>query len=414
MTGLTPDEVRTEVGAWLDDNWDPELTVAEWWKRLAEAGYTHPMLPEAAGGRGWTRDLANAQWREFRERAVMGPPSGLGYMLAGPTIAQHGTAEQVARFLPPILDGTVAWCQLFSEPGAGSDLAGLQCRAERDGDEWVVTGQKVWTSGAHSSQWGMLIARTDPDQPKHTGISYFAMRMDQPGIDIRPLQEMTGRSLFNEVFLDGARLDDADMIGDLNQGWAVANTTLTFERASLGGGGHGLGTAVPGPVAGHLGRRAGDFVQRAGASGVPAIGTGSFEHLCQLARKLGRDSDPVIRQHLARLYCLGEVNRLSGLRAKEASQRTGAEANLGKLIVSELFRQTREVGNLIIGADGMLDSTDSATGGVVQEVTLFSPGPSIYGGTDQVQRNIIGERVLGLPKEPGPPKDTPFKDLAKS
>ncbi len=414
MTGPTPDEVRAEVGAWLDDNWDPEQTVAEWWKRLADARYTHPMLPEAAGGRGWTRDLANAQWGEFRERAVLGPPSGLGFMLAGPTIAQHGSPEQIARFLPPILEGTVAWCQLFSEPGAGSDLAGLQCKAERDGDEWVVTGQKVWTSGAHSSQWGMLIARTDPDLPKHKGISYFAMEMDQPGIEIRPLKEMTGRSLFNEVFLDEARVHQRDLIGDLNGGWAVANTTLMFERTSLGGGGHGLGTAVPGPVAGHLGRPAGEFVHRASAAGVPAIGRASFDYLSQLARKLGKDTDPAIRQALARLYCLTEVNRLSGLRAKEASQRTGAEANIGKLIVSELFRQTRDVGNRIIGADGMLASPDAAHDGTVQEITLFSPGPAIYGGTDQVQRNIIGERVLGLPKEPGPPKDTAFKDLLKS
>jgi len=168
-------------------------------------------------------------------------------MLAAPTIAVHGTPEQQAAYIPPILDGTNAWCQLFSEPGAGSDLAGLGTKAELDGDEYVITGQKVWTSGGQYANWGMLIARTDVDVPKHQGISYFAFRMDQPGVDVRPLREMTGRAMFNEVFIDEARVPAANLIGGLNNGWAVANTTLMVERSSLGSGGGGA-MAQPCPV----------------------------------------------------------------------------------------------------------------------------------------------------------------------
>ncbi|MDG1463769.1 MAG: acyl-CoA dehydrogenase family protein, partial [Acidimicrobiales bacterium] len=167
----TPDEVRAELDAWLSENWDPDLTVEEWWARLAGARWASPALPPEAGGRGYGRDLASAVSTGLAEANVVGPPMGLGLMLAAPTIGVHGTPEQIDRWVPPILEGTEAWCQLFSEPGAGSDLAGLQCKAVRDGDEWIITGQKVWTSGGHMAQKGMLIARTDPDAPKHQGIT---------------------------------------------------------------------------------------------------------------------------------------------------------------------------------------------------------------------------------------------------
>src|SRR6478735_8217457 len=205
--------------------------------------------------------------------------------------------------------------------------------------------------------------------------------MTQKGVEIRPLREMTGRAMFNEVFIDGARVHDDDMIGGLNNGWAAANTTLMSERAGLGtGGSGGSGNAFPGPIAGQLDDRVGDHVGQ-------------------------------IRQKLAHLYTLQQIGRYSALRAKSPGQRTGAEPNIAKLMMSDLLRLQREVGNEIVGAHGMLMGTDTPGGGLVQEVTLFSPGPSIYGGTDQVQRNIIGERVLGLPKEPGPAKDTPYKEL---
>ena len=415
MSDITTADVRAELDAWLEENWDPDLTVVEWWKRLYEARWSSPAMPVEAGGRGYGGDLASEVTTGMAEANVVGPPTGLGLMLAAPTIAVHGTPEQVDRYVPEILDGTVAWCQLFSEPGAGSDLAGLQAKAVRDGDEWIITGQKVWTSGGHMAQKGMLIARTDPEAPKHQGITYFAIDMDQPGIEVRPLREMTGQALFNEVFLDEARVPHDAVIGGLGVGWAVANTTLTVERASLGGGGKHPISVPPGPIAGRLQKRVGDFTDRANrgpdGEGGRGMGTGA---MINLARAAGNADDLIVRQEIVKLHILGEVNRLNMLRAKSGGSRTGAEGNLAKLSMSEMVRQSREVGNLIIGADGMLAASESATGGVVQEVTVFSPAPAIYGGTDQVQRNIIGERVLGLPKEPGPPKGTPFRELLQN
>ena len=236
MGDTTIDETRAAARAWAEANWDPELTVAGWWQRLTAAGYAAPMLPEALGGRGYPRDLAMAISAGLADVGVVGPPVGLGLMLAAPTLAVHGSPEQQAELIPRILDGTDAWCQLFSEPGAGSDLAGLQTRAVRDGDEFVITGQKVWTSGGQIADKGMLLARTDVDVPKHKGITYFAFDMHQPGVEVRPLREMTGRAMFNEVFIDEARVRVVDVVGGLNNGWAVANTTLMVERASIGSG----------------------------------------------------------------------------------------------------------------------------------------------------------------------------------
>ena len=415
MSDMTTAEVRAELDAWLEENWDPDLTVADWWKRLYEARWTSPAMPVEAGGRGYGRSLTAEVSTGLAEANVVGPPTGLGLMLAAPTIAVHGTPEQVDRYIPEILDGTAAWCQLFSEPGAGSDLAGLQAKAVRDGDEWIITGQKVWTSGGHMAQKGMLIARTDPDAPKHQGITYFAIDMEQPGIEVRPLREMTGQALFNEVFLDEARVPDDAIIGGPGAGWAVANTTLAVERASLGGGGRHPISVPPGSIAGRLEKRVGDFTERVnrGPDGEGGRGMGTAA-LIGMARDAGNADDLVVRQEIAKLHILGEVNRLNMLRAKSGGSRTGAEGNLAKLAMSELVRRSRDVGNLIIGADGMLAASESATGGIVQEVTVFSPAPAIYGGTDQVQRNIIGERVLGLPKEPGPPKETPFRELLQN
>ena len=415
MSDMTTAEVRAELDAWLEENWDPDLTVADWWKRLYEARWTSPAMPVEAGGRGYGRSLTAEVSTGLAEANVVGPPAGLGLMLAAPTIAVHGTPEQVDRYIPEILDGTAAWCQLFSEPGAGSDLAGLQAKAVRDGDEWIITGQKVWTSGGHMAQKGMLIARTDPDAPKHQGITYFAIDMEQPGIEVRPLREMTGQALFNEVFLDEARVPNDAIIGGPGAGWAVANTTLAVERASLGGGGRHPISVPPGSIAGRLEKRVGDFTERVnrGPDGEGGRGMGT-DALIGMARDAGNADDLVVRQEIAKLHILGEVNRLNMLRAKSGGSRTGAEGNLAKLAMSELVRRSRDVGNLIIGADGMLAASESATGGVVQEVTVFSPAPAIYGGTDQVQRNIIGERVLGLPKEPGPPKETPFRELLQN
>jgi alkylation response protein AidB-like acyl-CoA dehydrogenase len=411
----TAEVVREEVRAWLDDQWDPDLMLAAWWERLADSGWAVPTWPTEWLGRGLSRELAGVVAQEFRNAGAAGAPAGLGVLLAGPTILAHGTDEQKSRYLRPIVDGGEAWCQLFSEPGAGSDLASLQARAERDGDEWVINGQKVWTSGGQTADLGMLLARTAPDAPKHKGITYFAFPMDQPGVEVRPLREMTGRALFSEVFFDNARVRDDAIIGGLNDGWAVANTTLANERAGLGSGGGGAGgAAFPGKKGGMLETRVGDIVSGIGRSVQPSAFGGSSRMLTDLARKLGRDTEPMVRQRLAELYILQEVGRMSALRSKAARTSgggAGGEGNLAKLLMSRIIRLTRDLGPEILGPDAMLVGPDTVGGGTVQEMTLFAPAPSIYGGTDEIQKNILGERVLGLPKEPGPPKETPFREL---
>jgi alkylation response protein AidB-like acyl-CoA dehydrogenase len=419
-----------EVTAWLEANWDPDLTVREWWERLGESGWAAPTWPAEWYGKGLARAEAVEVARTIREFGALGPPGGLGLLLAGPTIITHGTEDQKRRYVHDIVTGKKGWCQLFSEPGAGSDLAGLGTRAVKDGEEWVVNGQKVWTSTGQYADLGMLLARTDPDVPKHQGISYFAFEMRQSGVDVRPLREMTGRALFNEVFITDARVADNACIGGVNNGWAVANTTLTFERAGLGAGGgsEGGSAALPGTVRGDLDRRAGDMADRrtAGEGGAPAnVASGSESLIVDLARKHGRVDDPVTRQDLALLHTLIEIGRFTTLRLKGGADIPGA-GNLAKLSMSEILRLQRDLGLRIIGPLGTLHAytpaeqqTLDATVGdaladVMTELALFSPGPSIYGGTDQIQRNIIGERVLGLPKEPNNDRVTPWRELPKN
>ena len=429
----TTDDPVEEVKSWLAENWDPDLTVGEWWERLGESGWAVPTWPVEWYGKGLSRAEGVRVQQAIIEFGALPAPGGLGLMLAGPTIIVHGTEEQKKRYLRDIVTGKKAWCQLFSEPGAGSDLAGLNTRAVKDGDEWVVNGQKVWTSGGHVADLGMLIARTDPDKPKHAGITYFAIDMKQPGIEVVPLREMTGRALFNEVFLTDARVPDDAIIGGRGNGWRVANTTLMFERASLGAGG---GTAAasmasPGTIAGDLDKRAGDFVAtggRRGGGGGTLFGA-SAKALTALAKRNGKIADPTVRQKLMKLHTLGEVAKFNNMRLKAAAA-VGKDIpglpNIAKLLMSDTVRLSRDLGLEITGAYGTLHAydgesrkqLDEATGmpelAGVTEMALFAQAPPIYGGTDQIQRNIIGERVLGLPKEPGPDKNTPFKDLPKN
>src|SRR5581483_5837859 len=255
--------VLDELRAWLQDNWDPDLTVGQWWERLGLAGWSAPGLPTNAYGKGVARSTAVRVAQEIAEFGALGAPAGLGLLLAGPTIADHGSQERIDLYVRDIVTGQKAWCQLFSEPGAGSGLAGLTARAVQDGEEWIVNGQKVWTSGGQYADLGMLLARTNPEVPKHQRISYFAFEMLQDGVDVRPLKEMTGHALFNEVFITDARVADAALIGGVNKGWAAANTTLANERAGLGAGGGnaaGGGLAQPGTVMGMLDKRVGDLV----------------------------------------------------------------------------------------------------------------------------------------------------------
>jgi alkylation response protein AidB-like acyl-CoA dehydrogenase len=453
------DAILSELRAWLRNNWDPDLTVGEWWERLGLAGWSSPGLPENAYGKGMARADAVLVSQEISNFGALGAPAGLGLLLAAPTIAVHGTQEQIDYYVRDIVTGKVAWCQLFSEPQAGSDLAGLQTKAVRDGDEWVINGQKVWTSGGQYADLGMLLARTDPDVPKHAGISYFAFEMHQAGVDVRPLREMTGHALFNEVFLTDARVADSALIGGVNNGWAAANTTLMNERAGLGsGGGNAAGgdSAPPGTVMGALVRRAGDFVEggpgsgrrksgggaangkdgeaqgsneNSGASGVFSVMRGGPGLLIRMAQKNGSSKNDGVRQDLARLYTLSELGRFNGLRLKAVKENGGdipGMPNIAKLSMSQIVRLTRDLGLQIAGPSGTLHAYDAddkasleqATGnpfaGGITEMALFAQAPSIYGGTDQVQRNIIGERVLGLPKEPNNDRVTPFSQLPKN
>jgi alkylation response protein AidB-like acyl-CoA dehydrogenase len=407
----TIEKARADAEQWLADNWDPALTVAEWWQRLADAGLSSPTLAEP-WGRGWSPPQAVAFGATMAERGALGGPGGIGMMLAAPTILSHGSPELIERLVPRILNGQHGWCQLFSEPGAGSDLAGLQTKAERDGDEWVVNGQKVWTSGGQWADYGILVARSNPELPKHQGITYFAFPMRQAGVEVRPLREMTGRAIFNEVFLTDARVAHDDVIGEVNGGWKVANTTLMFERAGIGGASGGpFGAAVAGTVAGHLDKPAGPFVRGRTEMGGGGVGRGRLRQLVELARERGVLGDATIRQDLARLHTLLEITTWHMGRMRAGSASTGGEGNMAKIRNSQITTLARDVGNAILGMHATVTGPDSMSGGDIQELTVFSPAPSIYGGTDQVQRNIIGERVLGLPKEPGPGRDTPFKEL---
>ncbi|MDH3705562.1 MAG: acyl-CoA dehydrogenase family protein [Acidimicrobiia bacterium] len=420
-----------EIRSWLADNWDPDLTVAEWWERLGLAGWSHPSLPTNAYGRDLSRSDANLVAKEIAAHGALGAPGGLGLLLAAPTIATHGTQEQIDTFVRDIVTGQRAWCQLFSEPGAGSDLAGLSARAELDGDEWVVNGQKVWTSLGQSADMGMLIARTAPDAPKHQGITWFAIDMHQPGVDVRPLIELTGHAMFNEVFLTDARVPAGDNIGDVNNGWAVTNTTLMHERAGLGSGGGSAGGGVtPGTVADQLGRRVGDTIAAPTTRSRPNPAEARRKSMLQsYADQHAKTDDPLIRQDLARLHTLNEIGRFNTERSK-AARAAGRDipgmANIGKLSMSHIVRLTRDLGLQLAGPAGTLHAYDDAGRAALDEATgdpllamitfqaLYAQAPPIYGGTDQIQRNIIAERVLGLPKEPGDNKHIPFSELPKN
>ncbi|HEY1739618.1 MAG TPA: acyl-CoA dehydrogenase family protein, partial [Acidimicrobiia bacterium] len=229
--------LRDEVFAWLDAHWDPDLSVDEWWAIVGRAGWTGPHFTVEEGGRALRPTASRTVRSAFAEYGALRPPGGLGLLMAAPTMLMHANADQIARHVPPILEGRLNWCQLFSEPGSGSDLAGLTTRADRDGDRWVINGQKVWSSMARECDYGMLLARTDFDVAKHAGISWFAFKLDQPGVTIRPLREMTGAAVFNEVFFDDALVDDADLVGGAGNGWALTQTTLFFERSGIGAGG---------------------------------------------------------------------------------------------------------------------------------------------------------------------------------
>jgi alkylation response protein AidB-like acyl-CoA dehydrogenase len=419
----TASSVRREARDWIEENFDPRLSLRDWLERLADSGWAQPGWPAGWYGRGLRPEEAALAYAEFNRADAPGPPAGLGVMLAAPTIIANASDELKRRFVRAVLVGDHAWCQLFSEPGAGSDLAGLQTKAERDGDEFVVTGQKVWTSGAQAADFGMLLARTDPDVPKHHGLTYFALPMGQPGVEVRPLIQMTGESGFSEVFLSGARVPASAIIGEFNGGWAVALSTLGFERTSLGtASGQGFRLSAPGGSRFRQQQEVsvGEFIAaakknpRSFGTGATAMTAGGIGPLVTLAMYLGRDRDAEVRQQIVRLYTLASANAWNGQRASaavRAGSRAGPEASLGKLMASRVARQWRDTASQIAGPLGMLAGDDGPLGGRLASQLLATPGPSIYGGSDQIQRNIIGDRVLGLPREPDLSRTMPFREL---
>ncbi len=359
-----------------------ELVEAKAWRaKRYDAGLGWITGDPAIGGRGLTR--RHEQVYTDLESQYDVPDQGffgIGLGMVAPTINDHANDDVRADLLPKLYRGDLVGCQLFSEPGAGSDLASLQMRAERDGDEWIVNGQKVWTSGAHYSDVGEVIARTEPDLPKHKGLTGFMVDMNAPGVEIRPLRQMTGGANFNEVFFNDVRVPDTHRLGDVNDGWRVALTTLMNERASIGGGGGG---------------------------------GGGFTRLKEMVRHFDLGDDPVTRQGLMDIYIRGQVLKLNNQRALAAMKRgqlPGPEMSGGKLLLTENMRRTSAFVSQVLGPKLVADTGEWGTFSWAGYV-LGMPAMAIAGGSDQVLRNIMGERVLGLPKEPGIDTTSPFKDL---
>ncbi|MGH9111094.1 MAG: acyl-CoA dehydrogenase family protein [Acidimicrobiales bacterium] len=417
-TTPTLDEFRDEVTAFLDEHaerkagakafvWgegdddvamfdeaDPEverrrLAEAKAWRATRyDAGLGYITGASEYGGRelpsAYDRLYSSLEARyEVPDQAYF----GIGLGMVAPTIKDHAQPHIRARYLPALYRADVVGCQLFSEPGAGSDLAGLQARAERDGDEWIVTGQKVWTSGAHYSDVGEVICRTDPDQPKHKGLTGFVVDMHAPGVDVRPLRQMTGGASFNEVFFNEVRVPDDHRLGDVNQGWSVALTTLMNERASIGAGGGGGG-----------------------------MGLADATRLAQLLRHFDLADDAVLRDELMRLYTGFQVAKLTNQRALDkirAGQLPGPEMSIAKLALTRNLTGTGEFAAKVLGPRITADTGEWGTFAWAK-LLCGTPGMRIAGGTDEVLRNIVGERVLGLPKEPGVDTTSPYRDLLKN
>jgi alkylation response protein AidB-like acyl-CoA dehydrogenase len=397
---------RKEIRTWLEDNlpdgWfdegfeqspaDRKAFLESWTEKLFEGGWICASWPKEYGGKGLSV-IENVVLNEEFARAGA-PMRGdfFGDTLVGPTILQWGSEEQKQEFLPQIMRGQISWCQGFSEPNAGSDLAGLKTTAVLDGEEWVINGQKVWTTQAQVADYVFLLARTDPDAPKHKGISYLLVPMRQPGVEVRPIVQPDGSAEFNEVFFTDVRCPKENVVGGVNNGWKVAMATLGFERGSSATTSH---------------RR---FAKE-------------IEHIIELAKENGRIADPTIRQGIARQYSRVEIMRINGLRTLadtlHGTKQAAALGALNKMTWSENHRDTMELAMDVLGMDGQI-LTGTATGedeyvpgygvrkgradypvSVLQASFFFSRSETIWGGAAEIQRNIVGERVLGLPKEPG-------------
>ena len=408
-------EIRRAVSKFIDAEFDPELSLIEWRTRLLDGGWAAPLWPADWFGRGFNQEQASVVAEVFRERGVV-PAASIGPRgLAAETILAHGSDDQKRRYLRPILTGEHAWCQLFSEPGSGSDLAGLSTKAERDGDGWRINGQKVWNTSAHHADFGILLARTNFDVPKHQGISYFLIDMRQPGVEVRPLKQMNGHASFNEVFMTDAHVPAHDLIGGEGNGWAVAATTLSYERQGFRRR-HGQTGKAGGEGLVHKEYEQEILIANEPYTWYPQR-EGRPDLVLKRANETGAINDPVIRQEIARLHCLVKANEFSRVRAAD-EQRAGSQqvipaGSIGKLAASVIARQAAHVHTLISGADAMLAGPDSAEYGMIAETLVSVPAISIAGGTDEIQKNIIAERVLGMPKDIR--SDTgPFRDIKRN
>ena len=400
MTQTVTDEaLREEVRAWLADNWRPEALktrdtsgwgVSEetkaWLAKVADAGWAAPRWPTEWEGRGLSDAQARIIEREFA--AVRAPGTGQDRTnLWANTLLAKGQDALKKELVPKLLRSQVNMCLLYSEPGAGSDLAGIRTRADLQGDHYVVNGQKVWTSGAAIADYGMLIARTNWDVPKHQGISFFFCPMKQPGIEVRPLRQITDESHFNEVFITDAIVPAANLLGELGTGWGVLQTALAYERSVMGDGARG---------------------PRSGAAEAT-----NEDVLIALAREAGVLGDPLQRQDIAKVIAYKKLNALNNARAKaDLAQGTSSPLmSLGKLAMSRILHEEARVRTAILGAGSLLEGKDHPRAEDANFLTLNAYFTSIGGGTDQIQRNIIGERVLGLPKEPEVDRDVAFRQV---
>ena len=392
----TADAIRDRVRAFLAEHDPAEMANQDFNNARFDAGLAWVHYPEGLGGLGVSRALQNVVDAEF---AAAGAPghnaelNAIGLGMAAPTILAYGSEEQQKRWLRPLWTGEEIWCQLFSEPGAGSDLAALATRAVQDGEEWVANGQKVWTSLAQHARRALLIARTDPDLPKHAGLTYFAVDMTDPGVEVRPLRQLTGEAEFNEIFLTDARIPDADRIGQVGEGWKVANATLMSERVSIG------------------------------ASRGAARESGMIASAARTWRSRAELRTPGLHDRMLRLWTEAEVARLAGerLRQQLAAGKPGPEGSAAKLVFARLNQEISGFEVELAGGDGL--RYDDWTMRRPEHANFYGRGPgyrylrargnSIEGGTSEILRNIVAERVLGLPAEPRVDKDVPWKDLPR-
>lgn len=396
------DDIRGDVRSWLDAQWDPQQPLGEWWSNLAESGWGFPDFPEKWFGKGLPSESRRIVHQELQRAGAFGPPHGIATMMVAPLLVEMGTDEQRQQWLPGIVNGSEIWCQLFSEPDAGSDLAGARTTAVRDGDVWRVNGQKVWTSGGHYAKWAILVARTDPSAPKHSGLSFFGIDMRQDGIQPKPLVQMNGSAEFNEVFIDNATTLQSNLIGEEGKGWPVALRTLSYERESLDADAEpGIQTDLDLTIA--AGRYASGEIPD-GSEGFMPGGLEAWELLCSVIAANGKQSDPRIRDRAVKIYTSIKTSSWMSQRFTQAPE-VGAEVSLGKLAATQLMRDWRDLALTALGPHGQLLEGENTFDGVPAQIALSVPGLSIAGGTDEIQRNIVGERVLGLPREPRPNGD---------